>query len=103
MNPDTFFESLKVECTVLSTNSTHLISERQQFIIASALPFKKVCNFRETKKVSRALKKLPAYAFPWPPLVTGLPGLYDNAASADACRWSVVTNAIRIHVKWAGL
>ncbi len=23
---------------------------------------------------------------PWPPLVTGLPGLHDNAASADACR-----------------
>ncbi len=22
----------------------------------------------------------------WPPLVTGLPGLHDNAASADACR-----------------
>ncbi len=36
---------------------------------------------------------------PWPPLVTGLPGLHDNAASADAYRWSVVTNTIRIHVK----
>ncbi len=35
----------------------------------------------------------------WPPLVSGLPGLHDNAPSADACRWSVVTNAIRIHVK----
>ncbi len=23
---------------------------------------------------------------PWPPLVTGLPGLHDNAASTDACR-----------------
>ncbi len=29
----------------------------------------------------------------WPPLVTGLPGLHDNAASA----------AIRIHVKWIHL
>ncbi len=28
-------------------------------------------------------KNLPG---PWPPLVTGLPGLHDNAASADACR-----------------
>ncbi len=36
----------------------------------------------------------------WSPLVTGLPGLYDNAASADACRWIIVTNARRIHVKW---
>ncbi len=33
-------------------------------------------------------------------LLTGLPGLHDNAASADACRWSVVMNAIWIHVKW---
>ncbi len=36
----------------------------------------------------------------WPPLVTGLPRLHDNAASTDACRWSVVTNARRIYVKW---
>ncbi len=39
----------------------------------------------------------------WPLLVTGLPGLHDNAASADACRWSIVMNAIWIHVKWTHL
>ncbi len=39
----------------------------------------------------------------WAPLVTGCTGLHDNVASADACRWSIVTNAIRIHVKWTHL
>ncbi len=39
----------------------------------------------------------------WPPLVTGLPGSHDNAVSADACRWSVITNTIRIDVKWTHL
>ncbi len=39
----------------------------------------------------------------WPPLGTGLPGSCDNAASADASRWSVVTNAISIYVKWTCL
>ncbi len=35
---------------------------------------------------------------PRPPLLTGRTGLHDNAASADACRRSVVINAIRIHI-----
>ncbi len=39
----------------------------------------------------------------WPPLVTGFTDLHDNGASPDACRWSVVTNAIRKHVKWTSL
>ncbi len=40
------------------------------------------------------------YVQSWTHLVTDLPGLHWNAASADAYRGSVVINAIRIYVKW---
>ncbi len=40
--------------------------------------------FRDSEDVFAYI--IVEYGEPWPPLVTGLPGLHDNAASADACR-----------------